>query len=98
MGLGETDTALVRTGWNDRDEDFQDLHVPLVDSSSRLDTVTLQHLPFPIIHYYRSKQRQSAAPVAVTVLAEALADRSERRRKLWSLLEHSEWDWPTDAT
>jgi len=71
-GLGTKSEEHLQRGWNDDDQSFEDLEIQLFRLSSHLDSVTEQHLSYPILHYYRSIRPRSATPRAVAMLDDVL--------------------------
>ncbi|MFC6823744.1 potassium channel family protein [Halopelagius fulvigenes] len=70
LGVGETSEAFVRTGWNG--DHLQQHDLPIESFASSLSTLAAQHKAYPVLHYYRSKRAQRAAPVAVAVFSDAV--------------------------
>lgn len=71
-GLGRPVETLVRRAWNADREDFDDLEPELSRLAAQLDTVTEQHLSYPILHYYYSREPRGATPRAVAMLEDVL--------------------------
>lgn len=70
MGVGRRSEAFIRTGWNG--EDFYQFDLVLDTLSSELSRLAAQHKIHPILHYYRSKQDQNSAAMAIAIFDEAL--------------------------
>ena len=71
-GLGTSSEDHLGRGWNHDEGSFEDIEAQLFRISSRLDSVTEQHLSYPILHYYRSIRTRSATPRAVAILDDVL--------------------------
>lgn len=69
-GLGESGETFVRTSWDG--EEFRGLDVLLTTLGSELGTLTANHHPYPILHYFYSERAGRSPVVAIAVLDEAL--------------------------
>ena len=69
-GLGGTAHDIVLRGWNGTD--FGSLGQNLSMLSSSLHTVRLQHLTYPVLHFFHSQSRHDAAAVHLTNLDQAI--------------------------
>lgn len=69
--LGSSGPEFVLAGWNGKN--FRDLDLPLNTITSRLGQLTEQHLAYPILHYYHSREREASSVLAVAILEDALA-------------------------
>ena len=69
-GLGETSESVVRAGWTG--ERFSGFDLPLNTIATRLDELTVNHMAYPILHYFYTADQQYAAVVSVAVLDETL--------------------------
>lgn len=69
--LGSTPGAVVAGGWDGSgfSSPFQQ---HLVSLTSELSTLAEQHLAYPVLRYFHSGVRSTAAPVAIAVLDDAL--------------------------
>lgn len=52
-GLGEQGTDVLLRSWNG--DDFEGLELPLNTITTQLNTLTLNHKAYPILHYFHSK-------------------------------------------
>ena len=68
--LGESPAQLVVRAWNGHD--FQALAGHLVALAPRVQEAGERHLTYPVLHFFGSSDRRTAAPVAIAVLHEAL--------------------------
>ena len=68
--LGRTPQEIVTRGWNGTD--FSGLGQHLVSLAPLLQTSRQQHLAYPILHYFHSRDRNSAAAPNITNLSQAL--------------------------
>lgn len=71
-GLGDQGTEHLRLAWDEGEEDFEDLERQLSRLAAQLDTVTEQHLAYPILHYYHSRRPRASTPRAVASLDDVL--------------------------
>ncbi|CAN5638010.1 potassium channel family protein [soil metagenome] len=69
-GLGGDAEEIVCRAWDG--ERFSGLTLALSTLSSRLDTITQQHLTYPVLHFYHSRHVEAAPTSAVAILDEAL--------------------------
>lgn len=68
--LGGTAHDIVLRGWNGTD--FGSLGQNLSMLSSSLHTVRLQHLTYPVLHFFHSQSRHDAAAIHLTNLDQAI--------------------------
>lgn len=69
-GLGGTAHGIVLGGWNG--SDFGSLGQNLSMLVSSLHTVRLQHLTYPVLHFFHSQSRHDAAAIHLANLVEAV--------------------------
>lgn len=69
-GLGEDGTDIVLSAWNG--ERFGAVELHLAALASMLDGVQNRHLAYPVLHYFHSEERATAAPLQVVHLAQAV--------------------------
>ena len=69
--LGASPVDIVLAGW-DGDSFSSGYEQHLVGLTSELATTAEQHLAYPVLHYFHSRTRVTAAPVTVAHLDEAL--------------------------
>lgn len=69
--LGGTAHDIVLRGWNGTD--FGSLGQNLSMLTPNLHTVRLQHLTYPILHFFHSRSRHDAAAIQLTNLDQAIA-------------------------
>lgn len=69
-GLGRTSHDIVLGGWNGTD--FGSLGQNLSMLLPSLHTVRLQHLTYPVLHFFHGQSRHDAAAIAITNLARAI--------------------------
>lgn len=69
-GLGATAHDIVLRGWNG--SDFGCLGQSLSTLLSTLHTVRLQHLAYPVLHFFHSQSRRDATAVHIANLVEAV--------------------------
>ena len=70
-GLGGTAQDIVLRAWNGND--FGSLGQSLSMLLSTLHTVRLQHLAYPVLHFFHSQSRHDAAAIHITNLVQAVA-------------------------
>lgn len=68
--LGTTPEQIVLRSWNGRD--FEALAGHLEALAPRIQEAGQRHLTYPVLHFFSSPDRRTAAPVAIAVLHEAL--------------------------
>lgn len=68
--LGSSPHDIVTTAWDGRA--FTDLSRHLVDVGALVETSRQQHLTYPVLHYFHSRNPDSAAAPNLTNLAQAL--------------------------
>ncbi|WP_337062957.1 potassium channel family protein [Kineococcus sp. G2] len=69
--LGDDAQSIVVNGWNG--QGFASAFVQhLVSLTGQVTDVAEQHLAYPVLHYFRSRERSSAAPCALVHLDEAM--------------------------
>ncbi|WP_432534676.1 hypothetical protein [Kineococcus arenarius] len=69
--LGQNATDVVTRGWSG--QDFTSAFVrQLVSLTTELVTTAEQHLAYPVLHHFRSRERIAAAPSAIARLDEAM--------------------------
>lgn len=69
-GLGTTSEEILRASW-DGDE-FQGLDLPLNTFTTQLNTLTINHNAYPILHYFYTQEADQAPTTSIAVLDEAL--------------------------
>ena len=69
--LGDTAPAVVAGGWSDGRFSPSFLS-HLVDLTGQVTATAEQHLAYPVLHYFSSRQPESAAPLALARLDDAL--------------------------
>lgn len=69
-GLGRSGHEIVVNGWNGAD--FGLLGQSLAMLVSTFHTVRLQHLTYPVLHFFHSQSRLDAAAIRLTTLAHAV--------------------------
>ena len=69
-GLGMNAEEVLQTSWSG--EQFYRLELPLNTITSQLDTLTVNHKAYPILHYFYSRRSEEAAVHSIAVLDEAL--------------------------
>lgn len=69
-GLGGTAHDIVRRGWNG--SDFGSLGQSLSMLLSTLHTVRLQHLAYPVLHFFHSPSRHDATAIHIANLVQAV--------------------------
>ncbi|ESP90153.1 potassium channel family protein [Candidatus Halobonum tyrrellensis] len=88
-GLGETGGAVVVAGWTG--ERFDGFDLPLNSVSTQLNELTVNHMAYPVLHYFYTADRRYAAVVGVATLDEALTTLQrgvpERRRSETAVVE-----------
>jgi len=65
---GGTPAAIVGRAWTG--ENFDGLELFLSNLTTMLHTVTEQHLAYPVLHYFHSEQRRTAAAIRIPSLYE----------------------------
>lgn len=69
-GLGQQSEAVVKSGWDG--EEFGGFDLPLNTISTKLNQLTVNHMAYPILHYFYTQRRQYAAVSSVAVLDDSL--------------------------
>ncbi|WP_239640392.1 ion channel [Halogeometricum pallidum] len=69
-GLGTYSEAFVEAGWNGRELDGFDL--PIETITTELNQLTVNHMAYPILHYFYTQRRQYSAVVSVAILDDSL--------------------------
>ena len=69
-GLGETSESVVRAGWTG--ERFSGFDLPLNTITTQLNELTVNHMAYPILHYFYTADQRYATVVSVVVLDETL--------------------------
>jgi hypothetical protein len=69
-GLGTRGEHIVREGWNG--DTFAGVDLPLNTITSELNELTANHKAYPILHYFYTDQRETAAVLSVAALADAV--------------------------
>lgn len=69
-GLGHTPHDIVLRGWNG--SDFGSLGLSLSLLQSTLHTVRLQHLAYPVLHFFHSQSRHDATAIHIANLVQAV--------------------------
>ncbi|WP_232703398.1 potassium channel family protein [Halobacterium wangiae] len=69
-GLGERGTEVLRRSWDG--ERFSGLRVPLNTVATQLNTLTANHMAYPVLHYFYTRQSDRAPTTSVAVLDETL--------------------------
>lgn len=67
--LGRTPMAIIEDGWNGKD--FSPLYARFGTLESMLLKHSERHLAYPLLHYFHSNRKQSAAPLCLAALDEA---------------------------
>ncbi|MDS0301308.1 potassium channel family protein [Halogeometricum sp. S1BR25-6] len=69
-GLGAYSEAVVEAGWNGSELDGFDL--PIETITTELNELTVNHMAYPILHYFYTQRRQYSAVVSVAILDDSL--------------------------
>lgn len=69
-GLGTESEEILLTSW-DGDE-FRGLDLPLNTLTTQLNTLTINHKAYPILHYFYTQESDQAPTTSIAVLDEAL--------------------------
>ncbi|TVP47664.1 MAG: two pore domain potassium channel family protein [Gemmatimonadales bacterium] len=69
-GLGDDAEGIVLRAWDG--ERYAGLTLALSTLSSQLETMSQQHLAYPVLHFYHARDANTAPAAAVAVLDEAL--------------------------
>ncbi len=67
--LGRTPMAIIKGGWTGKD--FSPLYARFDTLESMLLKHSERHLAYPLLHYFHSNRKQSAAPLCLAALDEA---------------------------
>lgn len=68
--LGTSSTEILERSWDG--ETFRGLDIYLESVVSQLDTLTSNHLAYPVLHYFYSRHPEQASPISIAVLDDAL--------------------------
>ncbi|SEP31883.1 Ion channel [Halogranum amylolyticum] len=69
-GLGRRSEEIVATGWNG--EQFDGFDLPLNTITTELNQLTVNHMAYPVLHYFYTQRRQYAPVYNVVVLDDSL--------------------------
>lgn len=69
-GLGHGADEILRNAWDG--EEFRGLDIPLNELSTQLDTLTLNHKAYPVLHYFHSVDPERSPTVTVVLFDELL--------------------------
>lgn len=69
-GLGTTSEEILRVSWDGNE--FQGLDLPLNTFTTQLNTLTINHNAYPILHYFYTQEADQAPTTSIAVLDEAL--------------------------
>lgn len=69
-GLGTSSTEILERSWDG--ETFQGLDISLDAVANQLDTLTSNHLAYPVLHYFYTRDPERAPTINIAVLDDAL--------------------------